>query len=419
MRRSLVVAVGCALLVAACSDRATDAGPTGPSAARQAPATTAVGCISADSVESLIRAVFPAGNTRSSALSRWNQVVRRGGTVQALQLVDFLLNKYFDGQLIGGTSAATANTLSTLLNGVLCFVGLPPLDPSVLGLDGAAAVIYPNSPTTTIVTGTQFSGVTVPGGSVTEPTLITISRLPDSPWPLATPLDQYPLFYEFHAVPSTTPFTTDVLIGVCTAGSVIPPDPSRLRIAHNLAAGGIEITELATASFLDCTNADVALAPAPRWLELARGGWNVLRSAAASLAPQPLYAMKGGTGLGGTVRTFSPFGAVDTLGIMTAASTLEQHGWINQLAPYPPAVTLTTPTGRAMADVAVTFAVTAGGGTLAGANVLTDAAGGAAVTAWTFGTTELNRVSASAAATPGSGYAGAPVVFTGLAHTPR
>src|SRR6185436_12909501 len=98
-------------------------------------------------------------------------------------LVDYVIKKFQDGRLVGGTSTATATTVADILTGVLCLAGLPPFDPAALGLDAAAQVVLPNSPTTTIVTGTGFAGMKVNTGSVSEPTLLTITRLPNTPGP--------------------------------------------------------------------------------------------------------------------------------------------------------------------------------------------------------------------------------------------
>jgi hypothetical protein len=64
---------------------------------------------------------------------------------------------------------------------------------------------------------------------VSAQTLITIHRVPDFPGPLLTPLDQFPLYYEFNSS-SGEEFNLDAVVGVCT----IAPDFTRLRVAHNV-----------------------------------------------------------------------------------------------------------------------------------------------------------------------------------------
>src|SRR5207302_884228 len=77
----------------------------------------------------------------------------------------------------------------------------------------------------------------------------------------------------------------------------------------------------------------------------------------------------------------------------------------------PSAVIVRDGAGNPMAGVAVTFAVTSGGGTVNPATaVTTNASGIAAVTSWTLGpTAETNTLTATVA---GNGVAGNPVTFT-------
>ena len=429
MRRTAVLFAAGTLLLAACADRP----PTAPEE-RAAPAfdntASSSSCISTDSIETLIRVLFPAGQDRRAALSRFRQIVRLVGPTNpgpdtasaqnhALQLVDFSLKKYFAGQLLGGQTTAVAQNLATLLTGILCTVGLPPFNPAALGLDGAAVVVSPTSPPTTIVTGTDWAGVHVNTGDVPQTTLITITRLPDFPGPLLTPFDQYPIYYQFEYNPGIT-FTEPVLVGTCLANSAAPPDLSRLRLAHNVAPftwGSIEVLPFVNAPFLDCTDADIGVVPTRWGLDgLARGGARLLGKALATLVvPQPLYAaVFGGSGVGGTVRNFSPFGIVDTLGVMTAAATSEHLMWhVGAAVDVPPAVYLNTPTGQPMLGVPVTFAVTAGGGTVGTTATASDASGFATSGSWVIGVLPgLNTVTATATGPAGTGFAGSPLVFS-------
>ncbi len=422
-RASQFALIACAIAATACGDR-----PTQPSE-RPGPAFGPVAnlapCISGDSVEALIRALFPAGQDRNAMLSRFRQVQRLVGDKKpgpdtasaqshALTMVDFALKKYRDGRLTGGTSTATANALAGLLSGILCTAGLPPFDPAALGLDGAAVVVSPADPTTTVVTGTRWAGIEVTTGAVTQPTLITIRRLPDFPSPLLTAFDQYPLYYEFEYNPGTT-FTTPQLVGVCISDLATPPDPSRLRLAHNIAPftpGSVEILDAVPAPFLDCTNAGLASAGGRWGFDLARGGVLVKSMLASALLPTPAHAaVVFGAGVGGTVRNFSPFGLVDTLGYMTFASIEEEHARAGQPVTQPPAVMLRTPTGQPMAGVPVNFVVTLGGGSLTGGAAVTGANGIAATSSWTLGFQQRNEVRATAVTPVGTGISGSPKTF--------
>lgn len=77
----------------------------------------------------------------------------------------------------------------------------------------------------------------------------------------------------------------------------------------------------------------------------------------------------------------------------------------------PPSVIVTDPAGVPVPGVAVTFAVTAGGGTLTGEAAVTNADGVAAVTNWRLGAAQgANTVTATAA-----GLTGSPVTFNATA----
>jgi hypothetical protein len=341
----------------------------------------------------------------------------------AVELTKSLVLHYKAGRMTGGQSPQTQALAEWTLNGLLCLGGLPPaFGPGSLGDDGSAAFIYPTTPDTTVVTGTEWAGVIVPSGSVTQPTIVTIQRLPDFPGPLATQFDQYPIYYEYHSTSAT--FTGDVVVGICVADNVVPPDPSRLRLAHNVAPGTIEVLPLAQAPFLDCSDAPIAAGPSRWGFDLARAkGW-LERGAVALFLPGPVYAFGVG-GVGGTVRTFSPFGAIDTLGIIAAASPIEVRAPnAGGIASPAPSVVLRTPTGVPMAAIPVTFTPAAGGGTVIGGSVPSDSAtGSATVGQWNIGTAQrCSELGVSASSPPGTGFASSgfaaakPFTFFGCAN---
>lgn len=422
MRQRHLLAVAFCLAATACADRPTRTVEPGPSLQ---PSLTANTCPSPGATEELIVALFPSGYRRSSAIVKFGQVVRLAGSdittarARAITLMRLIVEEYDLGRLIGGQSAATQTSLQTLLNAILCTVGLPAaFGNGSLGDDGEVAFIFPTTQDTDVVTETQWAGVNVPSGSVTQPTVITIQRLPDSPNPLLTPLDQYPIFYEYHASPAL-PFSLDVVVAVCIASNFTPPDPLRLRLAHNVppfTPGSIEILPLASAPFVDCSDAPIASAARGRGFDLARVGSGIRRGLSALLLPQKLLALPyyATGGVGGTVRTFSPFGAVDTLGTQGRASSTEFHGSIGGPADGLPSVVLTTPTGQPMAGVPVTFSIFEGGGTLTGVNTVTNASGVATVGSFTLGPVRgCTTVQATATMPAGSGLNGNPINFDG------
>jgi len=106
---------------------------------------------------------------------------------------------------------------------------------------------------------------------------------------------------------------------------------------------------------------------------------------------------------------FNATGAARTATTVTAQSPTTQTGTAGAAVASPPSVRVNDQTGAPMAGVPVTFAVTAGGGTLVGANATTNANGIATVTSWTLGAAAgTNTVTATVAGL-------APVTFTATA----
>ncbi len=276
------------------------------------------------SLENQIRALFQAGPDRDSALGQTatiRQQVAAGSTAaarsSALTLVDFTLKSMRAGTLIGGNSAA--GSVSSLVDAIYKLVDYSPpaLPVGALGNDGAAEVVGPAG--ATVVTPSGTAGVVLPSGAVSQPVLITISRLPTTATPgtgpLPTTLPQYPPFYEYSAYPPVLQFGDSARVGICqvtdAASPFYPPEPhARLRLAH--AVGNvIQILERVSVNdFLRCTNVSPITSPllAGRislWSKVSE----YVSDAFAPFAASDLYAAHGG--LGGKTKSFSPFGAVD------------------------------------------------------------------------------------------------------------
>ena len=387
--RPLVAAA--ALLLACTTDQ-----PTQQSPALTPQVGAAVPCLSADSIRSLIAAVFDDSD-RVTATGRFNDVeslVTRPApdTAQArtiaFSLADFTLTKFKAGQLIGGQDPATQAIVTELLNALLCFVGLDSDIPDdALGPGGVVVILDPTSPDTLVSVPQQTAAVFVPATSVPQTTIVSISPLPNSPGPLLTGFDQYPLFYEYNASPNVT-FNLDLVVGVCFNTGTAAPDSSRLRLAHNVPHGaptGIEVLALAPVPFLDCSNLDSDA------------------------------AINATGGVGGTTKNFSPFGTIDTLGSIAANSPASQVGKIGLPVVSPPSVKVTSASGAPMAGVTVTFQVTSGGGSVTGATQVTNASGIATVGSWILGNTPgTNTLSATATTVTGTGLTNNPLAFTAI-----
>jgi hypothetical protein len=439
MRR---LALGCtliALITAACSSAPDQA--TAPAATKAAGPLSSLNC-SADpaSIRALSIDLFPGGN-QNAVLTRWLQIVDllsppspydpAAANSNTYSVVDYILSKYSNGQTTGGQSPANAAKVVSLVNQIFCYSGIN-ASLSGLGPDEGAGLYGPNSPATLITTGNKQGGVSLPpgNGNVTAQTLITIHRVPDFPGPLLTPLDQFPLYYEFNSSTGEQ-FNLDAVVGICT----IAPDFTRLRVAHNVpepTPNTIEILPLAAAPFLDCSNASLSLGPNPSLREFANWGLGRVGMAIQSvLMPARLSAASvlGTGGLAGTAKKFSPFGTVDTLGFETgAAPTSGQSAPQGGTVTTPPAVKVKTPLGVGMKGITVTFSVTGGGGTLTpvgggspSSSVIatTDDTGYVATGSWTLGTGTNTVTAVATPPHPGSGIDPLTgVVFTATANPP-
>lgn len=339
------------------------------------------------------------------------------------RLVAFTLQRYYQGDLKGGQSSATQTKLIALIKALYCYVGLPEPDLSSLSLgpDGAAAIVLPAGPDTVVKTQTQTAGVSIPEGSVTSPTLVTITRLPDGPpGPLNTPLDQYPAYYEFHSS-SGVDFSLDVVVGTCQVDDFEPY--SALKIGHNVGTG-IELLPVAPAPFLVCPLPSSLRSPAG-WLRyVQRNGWRGLGPLAeAMLLPRPLMAAAVGTCcLGGSTKKFSPFGTVDSRTSVAATSPTSIAGTSGQAVSSGqlPAVRVTTPLGNPVPGVTVTFSLGSGSsGSIGGTSQVTDSDGRASLGSWTLGTgPSIDTVTATVTPLQGTTVDGNPVEFSAAITAP-
>jgi len=248
--------------------------------------------------------IFAAGSAENQAIAMAGELetaAAAGDVVtadaRAFALTGLALTEYRAGNLVGGSGVPT--TLATFLKHVFEGAGLavPPLSAVSLGNEGIVEVVQTTGGTFT--TPTLRAGIDLPAGALPRPVLLVASRLPDASTypptngPLPTSFDQYPLFYEFSVTPAVA-LGSDAIVGVCEVSE--PSSPyyaaddvlARLQLAHPDPANPstIVLLDRVGVPFVDCD--DVAT-------RAARG--------ASLLARRP--------GIGGRVRTFGPFGAVD------------------------------------------------------------------------------------------------------------
>jgi Bacterial Ig-like domain (group 2) len=170
----------------------------------------------------------------------------------------------------------------------------------------------------TVVTPSGAAGVQIPAGTFSQQVMVTITRLPtpSSPGagPLPSSLKQYGPYYDFTTSPQVAQFGDSARVGVCQvtdpSSAFYPPEPhDRLRLAHTVGSSIEILDRVGVNDFLRCTNVSGSRSPGTDRNGL-RGVLLAIRdNAIGLLRPASLYAAHGG--LGGKVKSFSPFGAVD------------------------------------------------------------------------------------------------------------
>ena len=337
----------------------------------------------------LIKALYPPGSARNvaqrmfidiqSSLTLGKTAIARAATFAFIKVV--LADLTVPGRLLvvplpSSTSAAVSE-LVTLLYQCLG-VTAPTIDPAALTPQGAAAVVVPSQTEQQVVTGDQQAGVSFPGGSVTQPLLVTIHQTVNQQNPLpTTTLKQFPPFYDFATFPDVPNFQPQVTVGICVSDvGVDPAVADRLQLAHpDRATSGETIEILArpdTRPSFVCAppqSSPGGLSSIPGdALRYARGGWKpfakfVAREALALVRPAELHAasLVSPGGLGGLTSNFSPFGAVDP------ASSDFQGIWNGTVTspsgPIQPVTLIVT--GQGNGDVSGEFRVATAGGTQA------------------------------------------------------
>ncbi|MFI5312264.1 MAG: hypothetical protein ACHQQ3_13575, partial [Gemmatimonadales bacterium] len=255
-------------------------------------------CFTAAELNTLVKTMLGAGHPAlNTALAKLTAMILYVVTNQipkaqsaARDLIAFL-----NSQITPTTSAAQKAQIQATINGILCFVGLP--------LD--TFVVLPSDQTQTVVTGDGHAGITIPPGSVTVPTTLTITQLdPNGPSGLITKLDQYPTFV---SISSSSTLSNPVVVGICLGVNVPTSVFNRLRLGHQGTAG-FQITPQGDAGFLGCPTLIASASRMPGWM----------KSFASAVLPRTLYArqpddpMRSG-GIGGSATDFSPFDAVDPM----------------------------------------------------------------------------------------------------------
>ncbi len=357
------------------------------------------------------------GGLNSEVRGRRRESIRE----KAHAIVEWLLERKRAGRFRG-----TDEQLAALINGIYCFAGI---DLSI-GSASNTELILPSDQPQTVTTTDGQAGVQLPANPVTEPTLLTVTQLPDTfgtDGLLDTKLDQYRGFVMISAQSEgNAPLAKPVVVGVCAAGAIPQAVRDRLRLGHGKSTG-FEIAQPANADFLNCPNQVADAGPAPLWKRLA-----------TAMLPRQLHAYQEafGGGVGGTVTEFSPFAPVDpelsfgggvggtVTEFMRSSSFAQSSLMANDLslldascspiqgatgsplrAECRPYVQLTTRLGTPFIGVPVTWNVTLGGGLVAPNPGTCGTPDGSALTStgdtgrsgicWTLGAVGVNQVTAT------------------------
>jgi hypothetical protein len=293
------VAVAGAVLTAACSDQRSPL-PTAPPLSSNF--TIPTGCPRPIELARLIGALFAPKDLLAFALQMHSDInlkMSRGDVAGARKVVvafiDFTVKAYNDGKLRDPIGILPSNTKKAavikLIDGLLCWVGLPPSGIS-LDFPVTAAVIGPG-PGDLVATG-GYAALRVEAGTVTSPHLWVITRRDDlaqsGTCVTGTELQQIPLCIDFSVVPAD-PLLHPLTVVVCQVNN--PGD----RLAHQVGEG-FELLPPTTDPFgLPCPHTE---SPAPRGLgSIGRAVWRFGSFVVRVLGPKPVYA--GHIGLGGLV----------------------------------------------------------------------------------------------------------------------
>src|SRR5947207_2735517 len=230
-------------------------------------------------------------------------------------------------------------------------------------------------------------------------------------------------------------FNATVIAGVCFEQPIHSDAPYEMFRREETGEQELVHLDDSDAPFLNCatfspTPATVGVSPGARaggLLGLARAGLHALMDRMGrALTPRPLHAVD--LGAGGRTNAFSFFGWARRATMTKAAPSDNQVTLVGTKVLTDPTVCLTTlhPATRPLVGEPVTFTVSGGGGTVGGGASVPRVTGsdGCASAPWVLGSTTTpagNRLTAAAAASPGTvefvATGASVVVAAGGAHT--
>ena len=255
---------------------------------------------------------------------------------------------------------------------------------------------------TTDATGTATVGQWVLG---TAPGVNTLTATANGPGFLGNPVT----FVATGTVPaSVTAISAVTQSG--TAGTAVASPPSVVvKDANLMGLAGVTVTFAVTGGGGSVSGATAitdafGVATETQWVLGSAVGMNTLTATVS------------GSGVTGNPVTFNALGSGLAPASIAAASATTQTGETGMPVADPPAVLVLDAQHHPVAGALVAFAITAGGGTIAGASQTTDSVGKATLADWTLGAVPgINTLTAIVA---GSGVVGNPVTFTATGVAP-
>jgi hypothetical protein len=343
MRRRFTVAVFiCGLALGACSDASRQGPSETPAFDKGIPCPTTA--FPLDQANALIAQLYPAGTSRKDnpqadmlaaakdISQKWAKCKVADPQLKVVNFVNTLLTDFRNGDLVGGTSSATAALVSSLINTMYSGVGFGepnlPVDPAT-GTDFGVGFFTPGQQLL-VQTNVKDGAVLIPANAFTQTTAITVLLRPDAPNPFdGTGHTVLPPFFEITASNlSGTHYLANgqAVVGFCvdeaTLTSLNQPAIAHLAVAEGSNPGGFEVLDDASAAQFASLGLDCGQYVPPvigfnslfghglQGFALAAPGF--LRSAAASFfLPKRLDAALAKGGLGGLATSLSPFGVTD------------------------------------------------------------------------------------------------------------
>ena len=305
MRRALLTSavVAGGLFFAACSEQRSL--PTQPWVAPSL--TFRPSCPSPLQLAALTVALFAPGDLHTFARNTQNSINLKlsrgdiaGARKVALAFIDFTVKTYYQGKLRdpnGANPPTTEAAVVTLIDGVLCWIGLPPsgLQLAPRGSDVTVTTQVIGSGGGQFKSTDELSGLKVPPGAVSEDRLWVITRRDDlaksGTCVSSTLKSQIPLCIDFSVVPAQE-VARPLVVAICQPEDHHPVDR---RLAHKLPDAKVELLAVTPDPFpLTCTSTPDF--PPSGLGRIGRAAWGVGSLLARVVGPQRLHAAHSGLG---------------------------------------------------------------------------------------------------------------------------